>query len=98
MTAENNIFRLANDPAMPRAGDLLKDRYRIERPLGEGGFAAVFKAFDTTTGANVAIKILDPLMSRRQEFSQRFLREVETISALTHYNTIRVTDKGETSS
>lgn len=98
MTIEPKIFRLSNDPAMPRPGDLLKDRYRVEKPLGEGGFAAVFKALDTTTGAYVAIKILDPLMSRREEFAQRFLREVETISALTHYNTIRVTDKGETAS
>lgn len=96
MTSESKQFRLSNDPAMPRSGDLLKERYRIESPLGEGGFAAVFRAQDTTTGAHVAIKVLDPIMSRRDEFAQRFLREVETISALTHYNTIRVTDKGET--
>lgn len=96
MSEENKNYRLSNDAAMPKYGDLLKDRYRIESPLGEGGFAAVFKAYDTTTGAHVAVKILDPLMSRRPEFTQRFLREVETISALTHYNTIRVTDKGET--
>lgn len=96
MTDDSKSFRLSNDPAMPKRGDVLKERYRIEDPLGEGGFAAVFRALDTTTGAHVAIKVLDPLMSRRDEFAQRFLREVETISALSHPNTIRVTDKGET--
>lgn len=98
MTEDSKSFRLSNDPAMPKSGDLLIGRYRIENPLGEGGFAAVFRAFDTTTGAYVAIKVLDPLMSRRDEFAKRFLLEVETISALSHPNTIRVTDKGETES
>ncbi len=96
MTDEPQTSRLANDPAMPRPGDLVGERYRIEGLLGEGGFAAVFKAYDTSTSGMVAVKVLDPLMSRRDEFAQRFHREIQTVAQLTHPNTISITDKGET--
>jgi serine/threonine protein kinase len=81
---------------MPSPGDTLKGRYVIREPLGEGGFAVVYRADDTTTGAQVAVKVMDPVMSRRDELAQRFLREVETVSRLRHHHTIKVSDKGET--
>lgn len=98
MTVENqnNTHRLADDPAMPRPGDVLGGRYRIENVLGEGGFAAVFKATDARTGKAFAVKVLDPLMSRRDEFRQRFFLEVTNSSKLNHVNTIQVSDQGET--
>lgn len=89
--------RLADEESMPKLGSLLGgDRYEILSVLGEGGFAAVYKALDSRTKTHVAIKVLDPLMSRRKEFSARFLREVETVSRLKHHNTIKIFDSGET--
>lgn len=88
--------RLAEDEQMPKIGTLLGDRYEIKSVLGEGGFAAVYKAFDTRTKTDVAVKVLDPIMSRRSEFSARFLREVSTVSQLRHHNTIKIFDSGET--
>lgn len=97
MTVDNqNTNRLADDPAMPRPGDVLGGRYRIDSVLGEGGFAAVFKATDARTGKAFAVKVLDPLMSRRDEFRQRFFLEVSNSSKLNHVNTIQVSDQGET--
>lgn len=87
---------LANDPDMPKPGDLIDDRYEVLRVIGEGGFAAVYKCHDRRTEKEVAIKVLDPMMSRRGEFSQRFLREIRTVSQLRHHNTIKVTDAGKT--
>lgn len=87
---------LANDPDMPKAGDVIDDRYEVLRVIGEGGFAAVYKCHDRRTQKDVAIKVLDPMMSRRGEFSQRFLREIRTVSQLRHHNTIKVTDAGKT--
>ena len=36
-------------------GKLLDDRYRVEKVLGIGGMAVVFKATDTQDGKTVAI-------------------------------------------
>jgi serine/threonine-protein kinase len=88
--------RLAEDEQMPKVGSLVGSRYEIKSVLGEGGFAAVFKAYDTRTKTDVAIKVLDPIMSRRSEFSERFLREVSTVAQLRHHNTIKIFDSGET--
>ena len=89
-------FRLANTPEMPRPGDVVAERYQIESVLGEGGFAAVFRAHDQRVGQPVAIKVLDPIMSRRAQFAARFDREIRTVSSLRHPNTISVTDRGST--
>ena len=58
-------------------------KYRIERKLGEGGFAAVFQAYDTIEGLRVALKIpyaqvLDPAAL------EAFQREVRMAAQLDH--------------
>ena len=88
--------RLADEKEMPAIGSEIGGRYEIRSVLGEGGFAAVYRSFDKRTRTEVAIKVLDPMMSRRREFSARFLREVETVSRLKHHNTIKIFDSGET--
>jgi serine/threonine-protein kinase len=89
-------FRLEDAPDMPRAGDVLVDRYRLNEVIGEGGFAAVFRATDLRVEQEVAVKVLDPLMSRRPRYVARFNREIRTITSLRHPNTITVTDRGTT--
>ena len=86
--------KLSQIAEMPRPGDVFADRYQIVSVLGEGGFAAVFRARDTRVDQDVAIKVLDPLMSRRPQFAARFDREIRTVSSLKHPNTISVTDRG----
>ena len=44
--------------AQYRAGDILFDRYRIERPLGRGGFAEVYLAIHLHLKAPRALKVL----------------------------------------
>jgi serine/threonine-protein kinase len=79
------------------AGALVGDRYEILQPLGEGGFASVYKARDRRTKTEVAVKVLHPHMARARDFARRFEREVEIASRLRHPNTIRVFDTGTTS-
>lgn len=93
---QNDGPSLADDPDMPQPGDLIGGRYEVQGVIGEGGFAAVYKCHDQRTGQDFAIKVLDPMMSRRSEFSARFLREIRTVSKLRHHNTIKVTDAGKT--
>ena len=46
--------------ALP-AGTLLRGRYRIEKPLGQGGFGITYCALDTKTHQRIAIKELFPI-------------------------------------
>jgi len=41
----------------------IADRYRVERPLGAGGMAVVYRALDLRHERIVAIKVLRPDLS-----------------------------------
>jgi serine/threonine-protein kinase len=43
-----------------RLSAALADRYRIERELGQGGMATVYRAVDLKHDRKVAIKVLKP--------------------------------------
>src|SRR5262249_38132382 len=61
------------DPLLPRKGDLLLGRYRIEGILGRGGAGVVFGARHEMLEQNVAVKVLQPGVndegSRRRIFA-----------------------------
>ncbi|HEX6984781.1 MAG TPA: serine/threonine-protein kinase [Planctomycetaceae bacterium] len=66
-------------------------KYRIERRLADGGFAAVYEATDTIEGVKVALKIprqsaVNPLML------DHFRREVRLIARLEHPNILPLKD------
>jgi tRNA A-37 threonylcarbamoyl transferase component Bud32 len=73
-------------------------RYHIIEPLGQGGMASVYKAFDTTLERNVAIKIIrtDTQVSGEQaQFLKRFEREAKALAQLDHPYILKVLDYGE---
>ena len=61
------------------------DKYRIERKIAEGGFAAVYQAFDTIEGIRVALKIPHPHLVSPNTISV-FRREVRLAATLDHPN------------
>ncbi|MBW3596450.1 MAG: serine/threonine protein kinase [Planctomycetes bacterium] len=61
------------------------DKYRIERKIAEGGFAAVYQAFDTIEGVRVALKIPHPHLVSPSVLSL-FRREVRLAATLDHPN------------
>jgi len=73
-------------------------RYHIIEPLGEGGMATVYKAYDTHLERDVAIKVI-----RTDQFSpaslkhvlQRFEREAKSLAQLSHPNIVKIHDYGE---
>lgn len=66
-------------------------KYRIERRLGEGGFAAVFQAMDTIMGTRVAIKIPHaPLVD--DELLKSFRREARMVAKLDHPGILQIKD------
>ncbi len=67
-------------------------KYEIREPLGHGGMAEVWQAFDTQLRRNVAIKVMHPNLSTDPEFVTRFTREAQVIAALRHPNIVRIYD------
>ena len=68
---------------------ILKDRYRIVKLLGQGGFGAVYRAWDTTLNVPCAVKESFELSLGGQ---RQFLREAQILAGLRHPNLPRVTD------
>jgi len=72
----------------------LADRYTVEREIGRGGMATVFLAQEHHPRRRVAIKVLTPDVATRL-LRERFLREVNTASTLTHPHIVPVFAAGE---
>lgn len=60
-------------PEIIAPGERLGGRYRIERPLGAGGMATVWRAVDTVLDRAVAVKV--PKDGGPEEFSRRLRQE-----------------------
>jgi serine/threonine protein kinase len=69
--------------------------YQIVAPLGEGGMAAVFKAYHPSMDRYVALKVLPRHFSSNPEFIQRFSQEARLIAKLEHPHILPVHDFGE---
>jgi serine/threonine-protein kinase len=78
-----------------REGDLLLDRYRIERVLGEGGMGVVVAARREGSGERVAIKYLNKEASRDSTVSQRFEREGRATARLRSRHTPQILETGK---
>jgi serine/threonine-protein kinase len=76
-------------------GELLKDRYRLERTLGRGGMAAVWLGHDEVLDRPVAVKVLADTIADDSGFVARFRREAHTAAGLTHPNLVDVYDFSE---
>jgi serine/threonine protein kinase len=75
-------------------GQIIDEKYRIEKLLGQGGMGAVYLATHLGTGRLVAIKIIAPQFMGYKEFVERFKREAEATGRLRHPNVVNVTDFG----
>ncbi|MFO7899455.1 MAG: serine/threonine-protein kinase, partial [Planctomycetota bacterium] len=69
--------------------------YKILGKLGTGGMGTVYKAQDTKSGRDVALKVLSPGHARNREYIQRFLREARASGRLSHSNIVQGYDAGE---
>ena len=75
-------------------GQVLDDKYRLERLLGQGGMGAVYLATHLGTERYVALKLIAPQFMRNPEFVERFKREARAAGRLRHPNVVDVTDFG----
>jgi tetratricopeptide (TPR) repeat protein len=71
----------------------LPDVYAVEREIGRGGMAIVYLATDRRHHRQVAIKVLRPELARCLG-ADRFLREIEIVSQLSHPHILPLLDSG----
>ncbi len=64
--------------------------YRIDKFLGEGGFAYVYRARDTNLDIDVALKILKPAFAYDEVFEENFRREAHRAAKFRHPNVIAI--------
>lgn len=67
----------------------------MERQIGRGGMATVWRAHDTVLDRPVAVKRLRASLHYDAEAVERFRREAETVARLTHPGLVRLLDRGE---
>jgi serine/threonine-protein kinase len=78
--------------ADPLTGRLLAGRYRLLRPIANGGMAAVWEATDQTLARRVAVKLLHPHLASDASFVQRFRAEAVAAARLSHPSIVSVYD------
>lgn len=76
-------------------GQMIDNRYKIIRSIGEGGMANVYLAFDTILEREVAVKVLRGDLAEDEKFIRRFQREANAASSLRHPNIVEMYDVGE---
>ena len=80
---------------MINKGELIDNRYKIVKSIGEGGMANVYLAWDTILEREVAVKILRGDLAGDEKFIRRFQREANAASSLRHPNIVEMYDVGE---
>ncbi len=69
-------------------------RYRLVRPLAQGGMAAVWEGYDEILARSVAVKILHPHLAADLNFLERFKHEAVAAARLSHPNVVATYDAG----
>src|SRR5580658_1733513 len=75
-----------------RDGEVIGDRFVIDRLAGRGGMGAVYRALDRTMGTPVALKV----MSGGGQDDERFAQEARVLANLNHPAIVRYVAHGAT--
>jgi serine/threonine-protein kinase len=101
-TGHERTLTAAPAPARPVSsqsimpGDVLANRYRIQRLLGKGGMGAVYLADDEVLGELVALKVISSAFSADETaMVTRFRREAAAARKVSSPSVIRIHDLGE---
>jgi serine/threonine-protein kinase len=77
-------------------GQVIADRYHIQKKLGEGGMGQVYLAEHVKMGRRCAIKIMNQGLVNDSDAISRFNREAANASRIGHTNVCAIYDFGET--
>src|SRR5262245_638181 len=76
------------------AGDIIDDKYRIVRLIGEGGMGAVYEGENVRIHRRVAIKVLHSGIASNTDAVQRFEREAQAAGRIGSEHIVEVLDLG----
>ena len=77
---------------LPNDSVVLKDRYLLEKRLGKGGMATVYRARDLSLERTVAVKVLRSDYASDAGFRERFRQEAKAAANLAHRNIVTIHD------
>jgi serine/threonine-protein kinase len=86
------LVDVAEDPLLGKA----LGRYVIERPLGAGGMARVYRGKHEVLERRAAVKVLHGELSADKQLAKRFEREARSLSRIHHPHVVEVLDFGRT--
>ena len=75
-------------------GELIDNRYQLQRVVASGGMATIYHALDLRLDRQVAVKIMHPHLANDEDFVGRFIREAKAAAALAHPNIVAIQDQG----
>jgi serine/threonine protein kinase len=85
-----------NLPKLPELGDVIAGKYKLLRPIGEGGMGAVFAAQHIVLEQTVAVKLLFSEVLEKPGTAARFVKEAQAAARLRTDHVARVMDAGTT--
>ncbi|HVH41689.1 MAG TPA: serine/threonine-protein kinase, partial [Labilithrix sp.] len=83
---------------MPKIGDVIADKYRLDKVAGEGGMGIVYAAEHLVLKQRVAVKVLLPDAMTSEAIVERFAREARAAAKIDSEHVARVLDAGTTAS
>jgi serine/threonine-protein kinase len=79
---------------LPQVGDLIADKYRVEKVLGKGGMGVVVAVTHVALNESYAMKFLLPSAVGNEEAIARFMREARAAVRIKSEHVARVSDIG----
>jgi eukaryotic-like serine/threonine-protein kinase len=76
----------------PAPGEIINDKYRVERLLGVGGMGAVAQATHLLRKAPVALKFMTPEIAARGSYVERFINEAVAASRIDSEHVVKIFD------
>jgi serine/threonine-protein kinase len=76
------------------AGSIIAGKYRVERPLSQGGMGSLWVARHLQLQRLVAVKLMDPLLAATAQGRVRFEREAQAAALIQSPNVVQIHDYG----
>jgi len=89
-----NRFVMIEKIETNQSASIIADRYRVDKLIGTGGMAVIYRAWDLKLERVIALKLLRQKYSNNTSLRDAFNQEARAAASLTHPNIVSVYDTG----